>query len=166
MARRRRAERFYACGALERFRAARSTRTLDNFTTRMLSFIAFTQMAALSGSPEACLALEPAISELLGIVEERTFPGPPNYGESPTDPQETQLILVLVAPICVDASNGAAPEKSLAHITEVTLVPSSDSPEPIPREKRVKVIGTLYEAFSGHHHTPVLMSVQSVAEVV
>jgi len=28
VARRRRAERFYACGALERFRAARSTRTL------------------------------------------------------------------------------------------------------------------------------------------
>ena len=36
MARRRRAERFYACGALERFRAARSTRTLDRMKNALL----------------------------------------------------------------------------------------------------------------------------------
>jgi predicted nucleic acid-binding protein len=34
VARRRRAERFYACGALERSRAARSTRTLDRIVSR------------------------------------------------------------------------------------------------------------------------------------
>jgi hypothetical protein len=132
----------------------------------MLSIVTLAQMAVLAGPPATCLALEPAVSELVGIVEERTFPGPPDYGESPTDSQETQLILVLAAPICVDASDGEPPSQAWALIKEVTLVPNSESPQPIPRKKRVRVVGTLFEAHTGHHHTPVLMSVQSVAEVV
>jgi len=41
VARRRRAERFYACGALERSRTARSTRTLDVMRTLVIVALAF-----------------------------------------------------------------------------------------------------------------------------
>jgi hypothetical protein len=129
----------------------------------MFSFIALIYIAAITLPVEPCLALEPSVSELVGFVEERTFAGPPNYGESPTDSKETQLNLVLVIPTCVKPSE---PDKSWGPFTEITLVPIQTSSQSIPRNKRIKVVGTLFEAHTAHHHTPLLMTVQSVAEVV
>jgi hypothetical protein len=50
VARRRRAERFYACGAPEQFRAARSTRTLDgmNWRSRILWILPFVPLSILA----------------------------------------------------------------------------------------------------------------------
>jgi hypothetical protein len=125
--------------------------------------LALILLAAITLPIEPCFALEPSVSELVGVVEERTFPRPPNYDENPTDAQETQLILVLLAPTCVKPSE---PDKSWGPFTEITLVPIHTSSQSIPRNKRIKVVGTLFEVHTGHHHTPLLMSVQSVAEVV
>jgi hypothetical protein len=57
VARRRRAERFYACGALERLRAARSTRTLDNNMTFPHSPEFLYRRQILWGTVVVCLAL-------------------------------------------------------------------------------------------------------------
>jgi hypothetical protein len=132
----------------------------------MSSLLALIPIAAITVAPEPCFALEPSVSELVGMVEERTFPGPPNYGESPTDSHETQLILVLVAPICVSPPEGEPFNKSWGCITEITLVPIHGSSKAIPRKGRINVVGTLFGAHTAHHHTPVLLSVLSVAEVV
>ena len=50
VARRRRAERVYACGALQRFRAARSTRTLDRMTETSRKTPFFNSTHALKGA--------------------------------------------------------------------------------------------------------------------
>jgi hypothetical protein len=54
VARRSRAERFYARGALERFRAARSTRTLGNRSTIVPRLFHYALLMALSGAAVYC----------------------------------------------------------------------------------------------------------------
>jgi hypothetical protein len=94
---------------------------------------------------------------LTGRVKFRTFYGPPNYGENPkTDSRETQALLVLSNPVCVEA-NPTSYEEGEKGQRKITLVPSAGFNPPQYRGKIVTVEGTLFHAHTAHHHTPVLM---------
>ena len=110
----------------------------------------------------SCLHYDGEPLTLTGTMSLQTFYGPPNYGESPdTDSRETQAILVLSKPICVDAqpNDWDAAEKGQLR---VTLVPPAGVDFRRYKGKKVTLSGTLFHAQTGHHRTPVLMQVQAI----
>ena len=110
-------------------------------------------------SEAACLQYNQDGIKLIGRIELRTFFGPPNYGENPdTDSRETQALLVLDKPVCVQADTKTF-EDAENDQTEVTLVPVGKVAFSQFDKRHVEVVGSLFHAISGHHHTPVLISV-------
>jgi hypothetical protein len=72
---------------------------------RFVMFLVALFATPLSWASMPCLHYGGDPVTLTGKVKVQTFYGPPNYGENPdTDSRETQLILVLAEPICVEAN--------------------------------------------------------------
>lgn len=92
----------------------------------------------------------------------RTFFGPPGYGENPkTDSRETQGVLLLERSICIDQNTDDF-DPAETNQSEVTLVPINSVNLSSYVGKSVRVSGTLFHANTGHHHTAVLMELQSI----
>jgi Domain of unknown function (DUF4431) len=124
--------------------------------------------AALLGSltcsvgSAACLHYDGSPVVLTGVVIKRTFYGPPGYGESPKDDtRETQALLRLDAPLCVDSSDPGEIYDRADNQHEITLIPNWKHIKPY-LGRRVEVTGTLSGALTGHHHTDVLMTVKRI----
>ena len=105
----------------------------------------------------------PAVVELKGELSVETFFGPPNFGEDPeTDTKERHWILTLDKPINVrgrkDPDPGLAP--SVENVDKLQLVLSKTATELVG--KKVKIKGTLFHAHTGHHHTDVLLEVETI----
>ncbi len=107
------------------------------------------------------LPYEPAIVELTGKVTRHVFPGPPNYESLVTDKREVCWILQLERPINVVATDDSLVNYTENGVRRVQLIWDSQQYRQyqglLPH--LVIVTGTLSHAISGHHHTPVLMSV-------
>lgn len=112
----------------------------------------------------------PAVVELKGILSVETFFGPPNFGENPkSDSQEKAWILSLDKPINVRGRTGpdVAYEYegvSVEDVRKLQLVLPKPHRELIGMKVIVK--GTLFHAHTGHHHTDVLLDVQSISLTV
>jgi uncharacterized protein DUF4431 len=110
------------------------------------------------------LSYQPTVVKLKGTLSVKTYYGPPNYGENPdTDAKEELPILILKKPINVrgnpDPKDGFD-RKSVEDLREIQLVLTMPHKEFIG--KTVLVKGTLFHAFTGHHHTDVLMDVRCI----
>jgi Domain of unknown function (DUF4431) len=105
--------------------------------------------------------------KLSGTLVRKTFPGPPNYESNRRgDQREVYWLLVLSRPTCVDQSK-TDPDIDIANkdIQSVQLVfldPGYYKRDKNLAGKRVVATGTLFGAISGHHHTPVLLTVASL----
>ena len=92
-----------------------------------------------------------------GVVVEKTFPGPPNYESiSRGDKAETYRFLRIVLP-CQDdpAAN--------AELVQLHFKQSVQSRiERSVRGCTLRIVGTLFSAESGHHHTPLVLAVEDV----
>ena len=123
-------------------------------------------LVGLAGSvaSAACLHYEGKPVVLSGVLITRTFYGPPSYGETPKgDARETQALLRLDKPICVENTPGKANavyDRADQQKT-ITLIPNWKSVKPYLR-RRVEVSGLLSGALAGHHHTAVLMEVRTI----
>lgn len=110
----------------------------------------------------SCLHYGAPQSTLTGVVTQQTFFGPPNFGETPEiDKRETQYVLMLAEPICVNASDDEDAEQNQL---QVTLVPRIKIGLKAFDGKRVKVAGKLFHAHTGHHHTPLLLELVSIKQ--
>ena len=111
------------------------------------------------------LSYEPTVVELEGTLTIKTFYGPPNYGENPkTDSKEKQWILKLKEPVDVIGDKGPPNDltfTSVYRVTQMELVLLGRHNNLIGKQVLVK--GTLFHAHTGHHHTDVLMEVQSIS---
>ncbi len=113
-----------------------------------------------------CLQYNSKDTTLIGRVVLKSFGGPPNYGEEiANDSQEIQAILQLKSPICTVNSPSTFEEAELDQ-GEVTLVLPEDVALSQYENKKVSVTGALFLAATGHHHTPVLMSVSQHPRMV
>lgn len=114
------------------------------------------------------LSYEPVVVELRGKLITKWYYGPPNYGEDPkTDSRELLPVLLLSKPVNVRGnSDPAGPEEqvSVEHVRKMELVLTIPHKNMIG--KNVIVKGTLFHGFTGHHHTDVLMDVQSISLAV
>ena len=110
------------------------------------------------------LSYQPTVVELKGTLSVKTYYGPPNYGENPdTDAREELPILILNKSINVCGNpdpKAGFDRKSVEDLREMQLVLKMPHKEFIG--KTVLVKGTLFHAFTGHHHTEVLMEVRSI----
>jgi Domain of unknown function (DUF4431) len=113
----------------------------------------------------AALHYEPAVVELTGTVVLDEYFGPPGFGEDPkTDSRELYAILVLDAPVSVEGVPGDLIDKTYPDVRRVQLVRGADDRPFSPYQgMHVVVSGTLYGRHTGHHHTDVLLIVQSIA---
>ena len=106
-----------------------------------------------------------------GILIVGEFFGPPNYGESPsTDKIEKSYLIQLPAPLTTQQPKLSQNAVLLGHEMEshfVQLVVFNSLQDSAKKlmGKKVKVVGTLFEASTGHHRTPVLIEVRSINEV-
>lgn len=116
----------------------------------------------LPGTPR-CLQFEPAVSSISGTLERKTYPGPPNYEDvKKGDRAETGWYVRLADPICV----AGKPDDDLnirdvagVRLIQLVLVHDEYKTHAQLVGKKVKATGTLFTGHTGHHHTPVLLTV-------
>jgi hypothetical protein len=110
-----------------------------------------------------CKSYEPAVVELSGKLVRKTFAGPPNYQDvHKGDAPETVWLLKLNSPICVDqdrAQPDINPAKKKVRSVQLVLGNDGEARAKSLFGKRVQTAGTLFAAHTGHHHTPVLLTV-------
>jgi ankyrin repeat protein len=115
-----------------------------------------------------CLMYEPQVSILHGVIKKKTRPGPPNYDSiADGDRAETHWYLQLQKPICMQAgSDSSGFERELSDVAEIQLVfMDHDRSYDWHRHllgRFVEAKGTLFGAHTGHHRTPVLLTVASL----
>ncbi|HZJ99383.1 MAG TPA: DUF4431 domain-containing protein, partial [Tissierellaceae bacterium] len=111
---------------------------------------------------------EPNVSIIEGTLITRLHYGPPNFGEDPdNDEKEYPFILLLDDSIKVIAKETDMINSSISDISEIQLVLRGNPHLHIAKQyknKHIKIQGTLFSAFTGHHHTKVLMVVDEVLE--
>ena len=118
-----------------------------------------------SSPAQKCVAYEPDTVSLSGTIKRRTFAGPPNYESVAKGDQPEQVwVLRLARSICVSASGDQEEEKN---VSDLQLV-FTDAEE-YRRYKSfvgqpVTVNGGLFHAHTGHHHTTVLLNVNSISK--
>ena len=130
--------------------------------TFRLLLLMFLFAPSLPAVAAPCLHYGGSPVTLNGKVKLQTFFGPPNYGENPDiDSRETQAILLLENPVCVEA-NPKDYEEAEQNQREVTLVPLGKENLKNYEGKQVLIQGTLYHAQTGHHHTPLLIEIKRI----
>lgn len=125
------------------------------FTICLLAGVATASNAADS------LLYGPATVELTGTLVRQTFPGPPNYASLKTDKRELYWVLRLERPVDVIADEGAELNETERGVRYLQLLLDSRQYQEHKGlvGKQVVITGTLFHAISGHHHTPVLLTV-------
>ena len=111
--------------------------------------------------------------KLEGIIQIKTYPGPPNYENIATgDIPESCPYLFLqqpfdVEPTALDLAAGNSDDPEFK-IDSVQLIIHYQSPswkknrEYITAGGHVRLSGSLFHAFTGHHHTKVLLDVKNI----
>ena len=130
-------------------------------------FLFSTAACVAQARPAAgCLSYEPAVVTLNGILIRETFPGPPNYESVPQgDKPETYWLLDLARPVCVNEDKGEPdlnPMQKAVRRVQLVLDPKAYERHKGLFGKRVVATGTLFGAFTAHHHSPVLLTVRTL----
>jgi hypothetical protein len=139
-------------------------RFLVGFILAMLPTLSFGQVE-LAG----CKSYEPAVVSLHGTLIRKTLAGPPNYADiRHGDRAETFLFLNLDRPICVDEDKSEPdlnPKQTNIRRVQLVLFGTGayDKYKALVG-KRVVAAGTLFGWHTGHHHTPVLLTVNNIEQ--
>ena len=110
---------------------------------------------------------EPAIVELEGKLVLQTFPGPPNYESIKNgDDIERHFYLLLNGPIDVLKMPDDKYDEITKNVKILQLVVTSDDQYPKLRKlgvgTKIKINGTLFKRFTGHHHSRVLLQIKNI----
>lgn len=111
------------------------------------------------------LSYEPAVVTLNGKLIRKTFPGPPNYEDvQHGDQPETYWLLELAHPVCVneDPAGLGSPQNDM-QVVQLVIDPSLYKSHAKLIGRQLTAIGTLFGSHTGHHHTPVLLTVSTLA---
>lgn len=121
-----------------------------------------------STSQSQCLSYEPAIVTPSGTLVRKIFPGPPNYESvKKGDRHETSWFLDLPESVCVNESKTEPelnPKQSGIHEIQLVLQSEQYQQHKGMVGRKVLATGTLFGEHTGHHHTPVLLTVRALDE--
>ena len=110
-----------------------------------------------------CKSYEPVVVELSGKLVSKTFAGPPNYQDvHKGDAPETIWLLKLDSAICVDQDRTQPdlnPAQKNVRSVQLVLDQAAEARARSLLGKRVQTAGTLFAAHTGHHRTPVVLTV-------
>jgi len=110
---------------------------------------------------------EPDTVRITGTLARHMYYGAPGFGEDPKhDEKEIGFYLDLSSPICTDAGrdDGDVATKGVRRI-QLVLDPEGYARLKPFLTRRVTLRGTLFGAMTGHHHTPILLSVSKPIHV-
>ena len=106
---------------------------------------------------------------LRGTITQKTFPGRPNYESvEKGDEPENEWILNVDMPLCTNKANNDTSDPdhlSEANIGKLELVFMGHQNYDTYRlmlGKTVDVTGSLFHAYTAHHHTTILLQVQDM----
>jgi hypothetical protein len=115
-----------------------------------------------------CLSYEPAVVTLSGTLVRKTFPGPPNYESvKKGDRPETSWFVDLPESVCVNEDRvdpDLNPKQSGILEIQLVLQPEQYQQRKEMIGRKVVATGTLFGEHTGHHHTPVLLTVRTLEE--
>jgi hypothetical protein len=134
-----------------------------------VTLLVWTNSSVSQTTPQSqCLSYEPAVVTLSGTLVRKTFPGPPNYESvRKGDKPETNWFLDLPESVCVvedKAEPDLNPKQGAVREIQLVLRPQQYGQHESLVGKRVIVTGTLFGEHTGHHHTPVLLTVRKLEE--
>jgi hypothetical protein len=101
---------------------------------------------------------------LSGRLTLRSFPGSPNY-ESIAKGDEKERVFILQLPKRICLTDGGQFGDPRTKFVEVHVSSDRDEMIPVLRAgvgRRVRVTGTGFAAFDGHHHAPLVLMAQRV----
>ncbi len=130
------------------------------------AFVAANTLGAQGNTP-ACLQYEPDTVQLSGTLARHMYYGAPGFGEDPAhDQREVGFYLDLPRPVCMvaGANDVDVPKSGIRRVQLILDEQGYARLRPFVG-KRVALRGTLLGAFTGHHHTPVLLRVLTPAHV-
>ena len=113
-------------------------------------------IACIGPAHAGCMAPQPAVVRLTGVLERVTFAGPPNYESvAKGDAAETYFVLRLPESVCIDD-----PSQGRVSATKVQLLLDRGQYSRYRGQvgKRVTLSGVLWPAETGHHHTPLMFT--------
>lgn len=103
--------------------------------------------------------------QLRGRLELKSFYGPPNYGETPdVDVREEYYFINLERAADVRENSGKV-FKNVRSLQIVLTKGRRVSMEKIDTTKKVLVIGKLFLAETGHHHSDILIFAESISNI-
>lgn len=118
------------------------------------------------------LTYGPTVVELTGTIDLQTFPGPPNYDSVKNgDEIERHFYLKLDKPVDVlprKENQGVENAEEERNVKVVQLAVSEEDDllwskfRKLGRGGRAKIRGTFFHRFTGHHHSRVLLGVDSM----
>lgn len=109
---------------------------------------------------------EPNEVVLKGKIVKKYAYGPPGYGESPDiDEKIVYYVLLLNQTINVKGDENTPNSDTFKDVREIQLVYFDIDKLKALNNKLVSIKGTLFQAFSGHHYTDVLMNIESIDEI-
>jgi hypothetical protein len=120
-------------------------------------------LCVAQAEPSGCRSYEPTVVTLHGTLIRKSVAGPSNYDDiSKGVETETYWLLNLDSPICVNQDT-SEPELNPGqkNVRRVQLVLDEGAYEQFKSllGKRVVATGSMFGAHTGHHHTPVLLTV-------
>jgi hypothetical protein len=121
-------------------------------------------LLGVASEPPACLPPDPATVTLSGVLERQTSPGPPNYDSiAAGDAPETYFVLHLDQPVCLSD----LPDNPASLIQLVFNSSSAQSYESLRPwlGQPMTCNGKLFWWQTGHHHTPILLTVTSCSAI-
>lgn len=138
---------------------------------RYLSFLLIL-LSCTSLAANQVFTYGPSVVELTGTLDLQTFPGSPNYESIASgDEIERHFYLKLDRPIDVLPKGENSGIENAEEERNVKIIQLSISGEDdrlwvrfrkLGEGGRVKIQGTLFHRFNGHHHSRVLMAVNKV----
>lgn len=116
--------------------------------------------------PVGCRSYSPTQITLKGTLSRKTSAGPPNYQDiRKGDKAETYWLLNLDSPICVNRDDSEPDlnpaQKAVRKVQLVLQAEDYDRFKPL-MGRRVVATGSLFGMHTGHHHTPVLLTVTNL----
>ncbi|MFT3906609.1 MAG: DUF4431 domain-containing protein [Steroidobacteraceae bacterium] len=144
------------------------TRTLQSVATLTLLLGAVQALATeplrASPGPSGCFTYQPTLVELSGSLSAESFPSAPGNDESPSEERtESVYVLTLDKPICTRNETGGDTD-SESGVTTLQVESKKVSQHKLKSYsgRQVLVKGMLFRAQTAHHHTRVVLTIQSI----
>lgn len=138
-----------------------------NFNKKISIFISLILICSISFAANQVVYYDPYVVKLEGTVEFQTFPGLPGYESIKNgDEIERGPYLRLKHPIDVAVVQNDNENEPVKNVKVMQIVDGRDADwEKFRSGGHFRIVGKLFQQISGHHHSRVLIEVETVEKI-